>query len=333
MESCVRELPKERCGDVTRLTAALNALEALPVVNGLARCDEKHNNGAGRVIVNLWCRGCHEAKDKQPYIGLNRKPPEDGSAVPSYQVAAERLLSVVESKHAGCVEAAQLARAAAKRSTGSSSHGQQELSQDALASMMRLRSARESAVRANSIALAAEQAKDAAEAEVAALERALGKRQCTETVEGDGPLHATDEWDLADHRREMTRVMNRRGIEMGSDEKERELRTGKDGYLHHARTGLVGAVAYWAGGSVAVAVTMIVALIVHLEIVDLVRAQLPQSKADETAETEHEICNLLEQVWPMSMPPCTCKVPCRFSVAKGAGASTVGWVCHQDGRN
>ena len=111
MESCVRELPKERCGDVTRLTAALNALEALPVVNGLARCDEKHNNGAGRVIVNLWCRGCHEAKDKQPYIGLNRKPPEDGSAVPSYQVAAERLLSVVESKHAGCVEAAQLARA------------------------------------------------------------------------------------------------------------------------------------------------------------------------------------------------------------------------------
>ena len=60
---------------------------------------------------------------------------------------------------------------------------------------------------------------------------------------------------------------------------------GHDGYLHHTRTGLVGAVAYWAAGSMALAVVMIVALIVHLKIVDRVRAALPQSKADREAET------------------------------------------------
>ena len=95
---------------LARLTAALHRLDSLAVVNGPAKCDEKHNNGAGRVIVNLWCRSNHDAKDKQPYIGLNQKPLSDPKAVPSYDVAAERLLALVESKHMGCVEAAQAAR-------------------------------------------------------------------------------------------------------------------------------------------------------------------------------------------------------------------------------
>jgi len=60
----------------------------------------------------------------------------------------------------------------------------------------------------------------------------------------------------------MTRVMNRRDVEISSNDREDllqrglELRTGKDGYLHHARTGLVGAVAYWALGSTAFAIAL-----------------------------------------------------------------------------
>ena len=42
-------------------------------------------------------------------------------------------------------------------------------------------------------------------------------------------------------------------------EAKRLLRTGKDGYLEHSR-GLVGAVAYWACGSMALAVMIIAAL-------------------------------------------------------------------------
>ena len=51
---------------------------------------------------------------------------------------------------------------------------------------------------------------------------------------------------------------------------------------------------YWALGSMGMAVIMIVALIQELKIVDRVRDALPQSKAQRDAETEREICNLLE---------------------------------------
>ena len=91
-------------------------------------------------------------------------------------------------------------------------------------------------------------------------------------------------WALPDHRREMTRVMNRRDIELGSRESAPMPRTGKQGYLHHTRLGLVGAVGYWAaGGSMAVVVTMMVALIVHFKIVERVRAELPKREADKDA--------------------------------------------------
>ena len=93
------------------------------------------------------------------------------------------------------------------------------------------------ASKANADALAAEKAKDTAEAEIAAYQRALdAKRRRVEEPaidEAAEPEQVTTEWDLADHRRDMSRVMNRRDIEIGSDERERELRTGRDGYLHH----------------------------------------------------------------------------------------------------
>ena len=136
---------------------------------------------------------------------------------------------------------------------------------------------------------------------LAAFQRALDakRRRIEEPAfdEAAEPEHVTSEWDLADHRREMSRVMNRRAIEpvAAPTREPREPRTGKDGYLHHRRLGLVGAVAYWAGGSLALVVTMLVALIVHLDIVEKVRAALPQGPRELKAETEAFICDRLEQ--------------------------------------
>jgi len=284
-----RRLPADRCGDVDRLNRALDRIEALPMINGKVVIDEKHNKGAGRITVNLWCRAEHEKKDQRPEVGLNKKPLSDATAVPTYDIAAEKLLAQIEGKHGGCVEAAQAARAAAAQSAPST-ESRPEPSVDAFHAMMRLQAAKQAAAEANAVVFAAERAKEAAEAEVEAYERALGKRPRTETeqTEAEGPVASTEDWDYADHRREMKRVMNRRVIEIGSNETERELRTGKDGYLHHGRTGLVGAVAYWALGSTALAVTMIVALIVHLKIVD--KDWLQAEAGDATAAGQLGAC-------------------------------------------
>ena len=134
----------------------------------------------------------------------------------------------------------------------------------------------------NKAALDIEQQKDALAKEIEEMQRVLDpKRARSEATEEetDGPQQCMAEWQLPDHRREMSRVMNRREIELGSRESAPAPRTGQQGYLHHSRTGLVGAVAYWAGGVTALAVTMLVALIVHLQIADKVRDVLPQSAA------------------------------------------------------
>ena len=112
------------------------------------------------------------------------------------------------------------------------------------------------------------------------------KRARTEepTEEDDGPPAGVDDWDLADHRREMTRVANRRAVDLLVPEREpKKPRTGKDGFLHHARYGLVGGVAYWAAGSLGMAVTLIVALIVYLDVVERVRKALPATGAPDGA--------------------------------------------------
>jgi hypothetical protein len=87
--------------------------------------------------------------------------------------------------------------------------------------MMRLQAAKARAATANEAALLAEKAKDAAEEEVERLQDVLEpKRQRVEAAatDEDGPAHGMGEWDLADHRREMTRALNRREIEIGSKE-------------------------------------------------------------------------------------------------------------------
>ena len=108
----MRELPSNIHGvEPALLHAELDKLDALPMVKGPAKLDPKYGKGIGRVICNLWCSAQHEQKDKQPHVPLNKKPPTDPTAVPNYLVAAEKLRIKIETEHAGCLAAAEAAKA------------------------------------------------------------------------------------------------------------------------------------------------------------------------------------------------------------------------------
>jgi hypothetical protein len=108
----MRGLPSNIHGvEPALLHAELDKLDALPVVKGPAKVDFKFSGGTGRVICNLWCGAHHDQNKKQPCVALNKKPPSDPSAVPNYLVAAQKLRMKVEAEHAGCLAAAEAARA------------------------------------------------------------------------------------------------------------------------------------------------------------------------------------------------------------------------------
>ena len=110
--------------DAKRLCAALDRLETLPVVRS-AKAEPKPH--LGRVICNLWCGAAHvergERALKQPLVRINKKPSTDAASVPNYLVAAEKLLVKIETEHAGCLVAAEAAKAKAQQH-GARSRGQ-----------------------------------------------------------------------------------------------------------------------------------------------------------------------------------------------------------------
>ena len=58
----------------------------------------------------------HEAKDKQLAVPLNKKPADDATAVADYLgAAAEKHFANIETKHAGCLVAAEAAKAKAQQ--------------------------------------------------------------------------------------------------------------------------------------------------------------------------------------------------------------------------
>jgi hypothetical protein len=122
---------------------------------------------------------------------------------------------------------------------------------DVLQTMMKLEQAKARAKTANKVALEAEKEKDAAEKAVEELKRHLQpKRGRADDDAGDAHdlLAEFDNCDLTDHRREGTRVQNRRNVQVGSRDNQQKPRTGKDGFLHHSRLGLVGWTSYWCFG-------------------------------------------------------------------------------------
>ena len=81
-------------------------------------------------------------------------------------------------------------------------------------------------------------------------------------------------WDLSVHRRETTRVQNRRKVALGSLHDQPKPHTDKDGFLFHGRLGLVGWITYWCNGDSAVAVHVVMSLINMLDLKELVSVSL-----------------------------------------------------------
>ena len=119
----------------------------------------------------------------------------------------------------------------------------------------------------------------------------------TAEEEDDDDEESLSDWDLADHRREATRVQNRCAIELGSRNNVREMGSGKNRYVNLPRLGLIGCLAYWARGSMAHAVTMIATRCVKLGISERVCNALPETTATREAETNAKIVALFEN-WP-----------------------------------
>ena len=133
-----------------------------------------------------------------------------------------------------------------------------------LQAMIQLEQAKTRAKATNKVALQVEKEKDTAEKEVEELKRHLKpKRAHTHDDAGDAHkmLAEVDNWDLSVHRREATRVQNRRKVEVGSHENQPKSHTGKDGFLCHTRLGLVGWISYGCLGDSALVVIILVALI------------------------------------------------------------------------
>jgi hypothetical protein len=106
-------------------------------------------------------------------------------------------------------------------------------------------------------------------------------------------LAEVDNWDLSDHRREGTRVQNRRNVQVGSRDNQQKPGTGKDGFLHHTLLGLVGWISYWCCGDAALTVVILVVLINMIGLTELVSDALENRKQKE-AETNTKIVDLLK---------------------------------------
>ena len=105
----MRKFASGRTIEEPALLAVLDRLEALPMVKAPVRCDDRSPTHA--VVANLWCGSTHEKKDKQPKVQLNAKPLTDTTAVPTFVVAAEKLLLKIQAEHAGCHAAVEAAKA------------------------------------------------------------------------------------------------------------------------------------------------------------------------------------------------------------------------------
>ena len=253
----------------------------------LSRVDAHKDKAAGWGFT-LKCASCPDCcgKKQEPPVQLSRDRKSELACL-------QELLKRLQDRHVDCAEA--LAKKAAADAASAVTVNPD--APNVLQAMMKLERANARAKTANKVALEAEKEKDAAEKEVEELKRQLQpKRARSDADAGDAHeiLAEVDNWDLRDHRREGTRVQNRRNVQVGSRINQQQPRPGKDGFLLHTRLGLVGWIAYWCCGDAALAVFILVALIKTLGLTELVSDSLASRKQKE-AETNAKIVDLFKE--------------------------------------
>ncbi len=103
------------------------------------------------------------------------------------------------------------------------------------------------AAQANKTALEAEKQRDELHTQIEQIEEQVQPKRAHTDDDADDAhdlLAEFDNCDLRDHRRKGTRVENRRHVQVGSLDNQQKPLTGKDGFLHHTRLGLVGWISY-----------------------------------------------------------------------------------------
>jgi hypothetical protein len=128
------------------------------------------------------------------------------------------------------------------------------------------KSAQDQAQVANKVALETEKENDAPQKEVPGLPRVMEPKRArthvtTANDHEECDKKSSDDMDLADHRREATRIQNRRSVPLGTRVEVPTPQEGQGGPMEHSRLGLVGWIAYWSLGNCALAVKIIVGLI------------------------------------------------------------------------
>ncbi len=160
----------------------------------------------------------------------------------------------------------------------------------------RLKMIQKRAVEPNKTTLEVEKERDEIHNQIEQIEEHLHpKRTRTDDDAGDAHemLAEVQNWDLRDHRQQTTRVKNRRNVQVRSRDNQQKPRTGKDGFLHHTRLGLIGWIQYWCCGDAALAVVILVALIDALGLTEIVSDSLTSRKQKE-AETNAKIVDLFK---------------------------------------
>ena len=277
-------------------------LDAMVVVDtvrhDLVKEKASQKRSTDRVICTLWCGATHPPGDlRQPSVKCNQ------STCPDVEHAVRALRFKIAGAHAGCIATAEAARTAA----GGPPSRQPP---DAIALMMAPALARRLDIQAASAKARADVAvKEAALAQAAAdaawaplQTSAVAKRQCTGAadegvwvpwLQSTPPSVAT--WDLKQWRDYEDEEQKRRTVKVSKvagqavGQEPPVPRGGKEGFLHHHRRGLIGAVQSWARGSRDHVVSMLVALIGSEQgfgIESEVRARLADAKHVYDAETD-----------------------------------------------
>jgi hypothetical protein len=175
----------------------------------------------------------------------------------------------------------------------------QQAKNRAKATQDRAKAAQDEAKVANKVALQAEKDNDVAQKEVQELQRVMEPKRArtlpaTADDDEECEKQSCDDWDLPDHRREATRIQNRRSIPLGSRGEVPTPQEGKAGPLEHSRLGLVGWIAYWSLGNSALALKIIVALIRKLDMTDSVFEALTPIAMTREADTNAKIVMLMK---------------------------------------
>ena len=209
------------------------AIETMPVVSSLRFHAADAKNKAG-YRANLRC-GCKQVGPVR--MSIKR---------PTLQDCLRELGRLIQQDHGPtCVAAAQELQAAEKDAADASTKrpadegATSRNANEVLMLRSQLKSLGERAVIANKAALEAEKARDELHNQIEHIEEQLHpKRARTHHDAGDAHdlLAEFDNCDLSEHRREGTRVQNRRNVQVGSrDNQQKPPRTGKDGFLHHTQ--------------------------------------------------------------------------------------------------